>query len=62
MKTIALLAWIAGAIGFGLLIGGVALMHVPSAYIIAGLGLLGWAWIADRAAAQMQRRSKPGGG
>ena len=62
MKLIALAAWIVGAIGFGLLVGGVALIHVPAAYIIAGLGLLGWAWLADRAAAQMQRTRKPGGG
>ena len=40
-------AWLAGLVGFGLLVGGVALISVPAAMIVAGLGLLGWARLAD---------------
>lgn len=62
MKTIAIAAWIAGLAGFALLIGGIALIHVPAALIAAGLGLIGWAWLADKAAARMQLKRSPEGG
>ncbi|MFG0631435.1 hypothetical protein [Pseudomonas sp. xss_2] len=62
MKTIAIAAWIAGLVGFALLIGGIALIHVPAALMAAGLGLIGWAWLADKAAARMQLKRSPEGG
>lgn len=62
MNIIAIAAWLAGLLGFGLLVGGVALIHVPTAFIIAGLGLIGWAWLADKAAARIQLKRKPEGG
>ena len=55
-------SWLAGLFGFALLIVGVALIHLPAAFITAGLGLLGWAYIADKAAATMGRKPTPGGG
>lgn len=62
MKTIAIAAWVAGLVGFALLIGGIALIHVPAALMAAGLGLIGWAWLADKAAARMQLKRSPEGG
>ncbi|GGU53887.1 hypothetical protein CYD26_21090 [Pseudomonas sp. FFUP_PS_473] len=62
MNIIAIAAWLAGLVGFGLLVGGVALIHVPTAFIIAGLGLIGWAWLADKAAARAQFKRNPEGG
>lgn len=62
MNIIAIAAWLAGLVGFGLLVGGVALIHVPTAFVIAGLGLMGWAWLADKAAARIQLKRKPEGG
>ncbi|HCA25248.1 MAG TPA: hypothetical protein DEP32_13870 [Pseudomonas sp.] len=53
-------AWLAGLVGFGLLVGGVALISVPAAMIVAGLGLLGWARLADQASARLA--SPPNGG
>lgn len=58
--TLTILAWLAGLLGFGLLITGVALVHVPAALMVAGVGLIAWSWFADRAAAALKR--KPGGG
>lgn len=62
MKTIAIAAWIAGLVGFALLIGGIVLIHVPAALMAAGLGLIGWAWLADKAAARMPLKRSPEGG
>lgn len=62
MKLIALAAWVAGMLGFGLLIGGIALVHVPMAFIVAGLCLIGWAYLADKAVATQRRRAPSGGG
>lgn len=45
------LAWLAGLLGFGLLVAGVAMLNVPAALIVAGGGLLRWALLADKAAA-----------
>jgi hypothetical protein len=61
MKLV-ILSWLAGLLGFGLLVGGVAMMHGPAACIIAGIGLLTWSRLADRAAAAMTAKSKPKGG
>ncbi|MFK0090655.1 hypothetical protein ACIQUS_25615 [Pseudomonas sp. NPDC090755] len=54
MNIIAIAAWLAGLAGFGLLVAGVALIHVPAAFIVAGVGLIGWAWLADKAAARIE--------
>jgi len=62
LNLIELAAWLAGLLGFGLLIGGIALVHVPAALIVAGLLLLAWAYIADKAVAAQRRQAKPGGG
>ena len=62
MKLIAWAAWLAGLLGFGLLITGIALIHVPAAFIAAGFGLLGWAYLADKAAATLDRKVSQGGG
>ncbi|MBI6922191.1 hypothetical protein JET68_25725 [Pseudomonas monteilii] len=51
MKFLELAAWVAGLIGFGLLVAGVAMLSVPAALIVAGIGLLLWAYVADKAAA-----------
>lgn len=55
MKLV-ILAWLAGVLGFGLLVAGVALIYPPAAFIVAGLCLLAWARLADKAAAATQRR------
>lgn len=52
MSTVLQIAsWLAGLVGFGLLVAGVAQLNVPAAFIVAGLGLLGWSFLADRAVA-----------
>lgn len=51
MKSLELLAWVAGLLGFALLVAGVAMLNVPSAFIVSGIGLLLWANLADKAAA-----------
>lgn len=58
---LAICAWLAGLLGFGLLVGGVALINVPAAMIVAGLGLLGWARLADQAAARLAPPPDAGG-
>ncbi len=50
MKLV-ILSWLAGLLGLGLLVAGVAMLHVPAAFIVAGGGLLAWARLADKAAA-----------
>lgn len=62
MNKIAIAAWAAGLVGFGLLVTGIALIHIPSAFITAGFGLIGWAWLADKAAARVQTIRNPEGG
>lgn len=49
-----ILSWLAGLVGFGLLVAGVAQIFVPAAFIVAGLGLVGWSFVADRAVAAMK--------
>lgn len=62
MNKIAIAAWVAGLMGFGLLVAGVALVHIPTAFITAGSGLIGWAWLADKAAARIHEKRNPAGG
>lgn len=57
MNTVLQIAsWLAGLVGFALLVAGVAQLNVPAAYIVAGVGLLGWSLLADRAAAAMKSK------
>jgi len=51
LNLIGAAAWIAGLLGFGLLVAGVVLISVPAGLIVAGVLLLLWAYLADRAAA-----------
>ena len=53
MNTIGLAAWVAGMFGFGLLVAGVSLVSVPAGLVVAGLLLMFWAFLADRAAARV---------
>lgn len=53
MNAISFAAWLAGLLGFGLLVDGVMLISVPAGLIVAGLLLLFWAFLADRAAARI---------
>ncbi|MCQ2034447.1 hypothetical protein [Stutzerimonas kunmingensis] len=50
------LSWLAGLAGFGLLVAGVALLNIPAALMVAGGGLLGWSYLADRAAAKLNEK------
>lgn len=59
MKLV-ILSWLSGLVGFGLLVGGVAMVHVPSACVVAGTGLMAWSWLADRAAAATNPNPKGG--
>lgn len=61
MKHLELLSWLAGLLGFGLLVSGVALLNVPAAFIVAGFGLIFWAYLADRASATPVRVHEGGG-
>ncbi|MBO2891193.1 MULTISPECIES: hypothetical protein [Pseudomonas] len=61
MKSLELLAWVAGLLGFGLLVAGVAMLNVPSAFVVAGIGLLLWAYLADKAAAAPAPTHEGGG-
>lgn len=56
--NLVVLSWVVGVLGFALVVIGVALMHVPTACIVAGMALVGYAYLADRAAAA----SRPAGG
>lgn len=49
-------SWLAGLLGFALLVAGVWMLHPPSALMVAGLGLLVWAKLADQAAASQATR------
>ena len=62
MTLIAWAAWLAGVLGFGLLVTGIALIHIPAALITGGLCLLFWAYLADKAGAALRNRQSPGGG
>ncbi|MFJ3112293.1 hypothetical protein [Pseudomonas putida] len=54
-----ILSWVAGLLGFVLLVAGVWQIYQPAAFIVAGAGLLVWAKLADQAAARLVER---GGG
>lgn len=60
MTTLGILAWLAGLLGFGLLVAGVAMINIPAALVVAGSLLIAWAKLADRAAAASQIKSKGG--
>ncbi|MDM1710645.1 hypothetical protein HX137_08330 [Pseudomonas sp. 165] len=49
-------SWLAGLLGFALLVAGVWMVYRPAAFIVAGLGLLFWARLADQAAAHQVAR------
>lgn len=51
-----ILSWLSGLLGFGLVIAGVAQFNVPAAFIVAGIGLIAWSLIADRAAAAIKTK------
>jgi Flp pilus assembly protein TadB len=55
-----ILSWLAGLLGFGLLVVGVSMISLPAAFVVAGTGLMAWAWLADRASAAMQRKAQGG--
>jgi hypothetical protein len=55
LNVIGVAAWVAGLIGFALLVAGVALVSVPAGLIVAGVFLLFWAFLADRASARIAR-------
>lgn len=57
MKLV-ILSWLLGTVGFGLVVAGVAMVHVPAACVIAGLALLAYAKLLDRAAAAMAPAKK----
>ncbi|AFQ50437.1 hypothetical protein E2P84_19705 [Burkholderia cepacia] len=59
MKSIAIAAWVAGLLGFALLVTGVVLISLPIGLIVAGVLLLLWALLADMAAARAQRVGQP---
>lgn len=50
-----ILSWLAGLLGFALLVAGVWMLYRPAAFIVAGSGLLVWAKLADQAAGQVKR-------
>lgn len=57
---LAILAWLAGLLGFALLVAGVALIYPPAGFVVAGVCLLAWARLADRAAAARLSHEKGG--
>jgi len=59
LKSIAIAAWVAGLLGFALLVTGVVLISLPIGLIVAGVLLLLWALLADMAAARAQRVGQP---
>ncbi|AXF20536.1 hypothetical protein CUJ89_08610 [Burkholderia pyrrocinia] len=55
MNSIGIAAWVAGLLGFALLVTGVVLISLPIGLIVAGVLLLLWAFLADLAAARAAR-------
>lgn len=53
-----ILSAVCGLVGFGLVVAGIALMHIPSALCFAGLCLLGYGWLLDKVAAVVKRREE----
>ncbi|WP_175783909.1 hypothetical protein [Burkholderia ambifaria] len=60
MNSIGIAAWVAGLLGFALLVTGVAMISLPIGLIVAGILLLLWAFLADLAAARAARVVKSG--
>lgn len=57
MSTVVqILSWLSGLLGFGLVVAGVAQINVPAAFMVAGIGLIVWSLIADRAAAAIKTK------
>lgn len=50
-----ILSWVAGLLGFALLVAGMWQIYQPAAFIVAGVGLLVWAKLADQAAGVLKR-------
>ena len=59
--NLGILSWVVGVLGFCLVVVGVAMVHVPTACIVAGLCLLAYALLLDRAAAVLPFPQKGGG-
>lgn len=59
MRGLEILAWLVGLLGFVLLVAGVALYSVPAGLIVAGVLLMFWSYLADRAVAQPQAGQGP---
>ncbi|MEB5483879.1 hypothetical protein QMA69_03560 [Burkholderia pseudomallei] len=59
MNSIGIAAWVAGLLGFALLVTGVMLISLPIGLIVAGVLLLLWAFLADLAAARAVRAGQP---
>ena len=53
LKTLSL---VMGLLGFVLLVAGIGLLSVPIAIMVAGVLMLAYAVLADRAAAELARR------
>jgi len=62
MTFLEVLAWVAGLVGFGLLVAGVAQLSVPAGFIVAGVGLIIWSYLADKASAALARAPSTDGG
>ncbi|ROR02604.1 hypothetical protein EDF72_1738 [Delftia acidovorans] len=52
---------VCGLLGFGLMVAGIALVHVPSALCFAGLCLLAYSWRLDKVAAALKRNGQRAG-
>ncbi|AIO33846.1 putative membrane protein [Burkholderia cenocepacia] len=59
MNSIGIAAWVAGLLGFVLLVTGVVLISLPIGLVVAGVLLLVWAFLADLAAARAVRAGQP---
>lgn len=55
--TLGRLSLLLGLLGFVLLVVGVALIHPPTACIVAGVLLVGYAYLVDRAAAAAKKKA-----
>ncbi|GGH62202.1 hypothetical protein GCM10010975_26640 [Comamonas phosphati] len=53
------LSFFFGVLGFALLVGGLAMWSIPVALSVAGVSLLLYAWLLDKAAAALIAKSEP---
>lgn len=53
------LSFVVGVLGFALLVGGLALWSIPVALCVAGVSLLLYAWLLDKAAAALIAKGEP---